>query len=97
VLGTRVALDCAAAGHDGTMVTVRYWAGARAAAGRAEEAVDAGTVGELLGAIGSRPPLARVLGASSLLVDGTAVRRDDEGYPLAAGAVVDVLPPFAGG
>lgn len=79
------------------MVTVRYWAGARAAAGRAEEAVDAGTLGELLGAIGARPQLARVLGASSLLVDGTAVRRDDVDHRLAAGSVVDVLPPFAGG
>ena len=78
-------------------MTVRYWAGARAAAGRDEEAVEAATVGELLGAIGAHPPLARVLSASSLLVDGTAVRRDDVGHPLPAGAVVDVLPPFAGG
>ena len=78
-------------------MTVRYWAGARAAAGRAEEAVEAGTVGELLSRIGARPPLARVLDASSLLVDGTAVRRDDREHPLPAGAVVDVLPPFAGG
>jgi hypothetical protein len=36
-----------------------------------------------------------VLGASSLLVDGTAVRREDAAHPLPAGAVVDVLPPFA--
>jgi molybdopterin converting factor small subunit len=79
------------------MVTVRYWAGARAAAGRAEEAVEARTVGELLGAIGGNPPLDRVLRASSLLVDGTAVRRDDAAHPLRASAVIDVLPPFAGG
>ena len=79
------------------MVTVRYWAGARAAAGRDEEAVDAGTIGELLTTIGSRPALARVLGASSLLVDGTSVRREDADRPLPPGAVVDVLPPFAGG
>ena len=79
------------------MVTVRYWAGARAAAGRAEESVDARTVGELLAAIGVRPALARVLGASSLLVDGTAVRREDTAHLLPGGAVVDVLPPFAGG
>ena len=78
-------------------MTVRYWAGARAAAGRSEEAVEAGTIGELLGRIGARPPLARVLGAASLLVDGTAVHRDDRERPLPAGAVVDVLPPFAGG
>jgi molybdopterin synthase sulfur carrier subunit len=79
------------------MVTVRYWAGARAAAGREEEAVEARTVGELLGAIGGNPPLDRVLSASSLLVDGTAVRREDAAHPLPTGAVVDVLPPFAGG
>jgi molybdopterin synthase sulfur carrier subunit len=76
---------------------VRYWAGARAAAGREEQAVEASTLGELLGAIRGRAPLDRVLEASSLLVDGTAVRRDDAGHPLPAGAVVDVLPPFAGG
>jgi molybdopterin converting factor small subunit len=79
------------------MVTVRYWAGARAAAGREEEAVEARTIGELLGAISGNPPLDRVLNAASLLVDGTAVRRDDPAHPLPAGAVVDVLPPFAGG
>jgi molybdopterin synthase sulfur carrier subunit len=79
------------------VVTVRYWAGARAAAGREEEAVEASPVREQLGAIGGRPPLDRVLVASSLLVDGTAVRREDAAHPLPAGAVVDVLPPFAGG
>ena len=79
------------------MVTVRYWAGARAAAGREQEAVEAATVGDLLAAIGARPRLARVLGASSLLVDGTAVRREDVDRRLPTGAVVDVLPPFAGG
>jgi len=79
------------------VVTVRYWAGARAAAGRAEEAVDAGTIGELVVRISADPTLARVVGASSLLVDGTAVRRDDADRRLPAGAVVDVLPPFAGG
>jgi molybdopterin converting factor small subunit len=79
------------------VVTVRYWAGARAAAGREEQAVEAATLGELLRAIRGSAPLDRVLDASSLLVDGTAVRRDDAGHPLPADAVVDVLPPFAGG
>lgn len=83
--------------HDGRVVTVRYWAGAKAAAGLGEEAVEAATVGELLGVLGGRPPLARVLNAASLLVDGTAVRREDSGRQIPAGAVVDVLPPFAGG
>ena len=76
---------------------MRYWAGARAAAGREEEAVEARTLGELLGAISGRPTLDRVLVASSLLVDGTAIRREDTAHPLPAGAIVDVLPPFAGG
>ncbi len=78
-------------------MTVRYWAGARAAAGREEQAVEAGTLGELLGAIRGSAPLDRVLEASSILVDGTAVRRDDTTRPLPPGAIVDVLPPFAGG
>jgi molybdopterin synthase sulfur carrier subunit len=79
------------------VATVRYWAGAKAAAGRAEQTVEAGTLGELLAAIRSGGPLDRVLEASSLLVDGTAVRRDDATRPLPANAVVDVLPPFSGG
>jgi molybdopterin converting factor small subunit len=79
------------------VVTVRYWAGARAAAGREEEAVDAGTVGELLAGLSTRPDLARVLTAASLLVDGEAVRRGDADHQLASGSIVDVLPPFAGG
>lgn len=83
--------------HDGGVVTVRFWAGARAAAGREEQAVEAGTLGELLTTMRGNAALDRVLEASSILVDGTAVRRDDAAHPLPAGAVVDVLPPFAGG
>ena len=79
------------------MVTVRYWAGARAAAAREEEVVEAGTVGELLTALSARPSLAKVLGAASLRVDGEVVRRDDSDHKLVTGSVVDVLPPFAGG
>lgn len=79
------------------VVTVRYWAGARAAAGRAEDAVDAGTVGELLALVGTRHDIERVLAVCSLLVDGTAIRPEDVDRPLPADAVVDLLPPFAGG
>jgi sulfur-carrier protein len=79
------------------VVTVRYWAGARAAAGRTEEAVEAATLGELLAAVRSRRGLQRVLPACSLLVDGVSVRSDNHGHLLPAGAVVDLLPPFAGG
>lgn len=79
------------------MVTVRYWAAARAAAGQAEEDVAAGTVGELLSAIAARHDMGRVLAVCSLLVDGMQVRADDNDHPLPGTAVVDVLPPFAGG
>jgi molybdopterin converting factor small subunit len=78
-------------------VTVRYFAGARAAAGVASETRDAGTLDELVGQIvashGER--LEKVLTACSFLVDGTQTR--DRSLALAPGAVVDVLPPFAGG
>jgi molybdopterin converting factor small subunit len=55
------------------------------------------TLGELVGQLvdehGAR--LERVLTACSFLVDGTQTR--DRSLPLPSGAVVDVLPPFAGG
>ena len=78
-------------------VTVRYFAGARAAAGVDTETRSAGTLDELVGQIvadhGER--LERVLTACSFLVDGTTTR--DRALMLSPGAVVDVLPPFAGG
>ena len=78
-------------------VTVRYFAGARAAAGVDTEAHEAATLDELVtrivGAHGER--LERVLPACSFLVDGTSAR--DRALPLPPGVVVDVLPPFAGG
>lgn len=78
-------------------VTVRYFAGARAVAGVDTETCTAGTLQELVGQIvdahGER--LARVLTACSFLVDGTQTR--DRAARLGADAVVDVLPPFAGG
>jgi molybdopterin converting factor small subunit len=78
-------------------VTVRYFAGARAAAGVDSEIRDAASLDQLVGQIvadhGER--LERVLTACSFLVDGTSTR--DWASPLAPGAVVDVLPPFAGG
>ena len=78
-------------------VTVRYVAGARAAAGVDTESRDAGTLDELVGQIvgehGER--LERVLTACSFLVDGTSTR--DRAVTLSPGSVVDVLPPFAGG
>ncbi|HEX2904652.1 MAG TPA: MoaD/ThiS family protein [Jatrophihabitans sp.] len=76
-------------------VTVRYWAGARRVAGRDSERVHAADVAGLLAQLSDRSPaLARVLAASSILVDTVA---STPGQRLQPGAVVDVLPPFAGG
>jgi sulfur-carrier protein len=78
-------------------VTVRYFAGARAAAGVDTETRTAESLDELIGQIvathGER--LERVLTACSFLVDGTSTR--DRAHELSPGSVVDVLPPFAGG
>lgn len=79
---------------------VRYFAGARAAAGVAEELVEltpGTTVADLLAAERARrgPELARVLAACSFLLDGVAVH--DHAVEVPDGAELDVLPPFAGG
>jgi molybdopterin converting factor small subunit len=82
----------------GYEVTVRYFAGARAAAGVAEEVVAAGlTVAELVADLESRhgPRLGKVLAVASVLVDGLTCH--DREVPLPAGSTVDILPPFAGG
>jgi sulfur-carrier protein len=78
-------------------VTVRYFAGARAAAGVDTETRDASTLDQLVGQIVDEhgEKLARVLTACSFLVNGTSTR--DRALALSPGAVVDVLPPFAGG
>ena len=78
-------------------VTVRYFAGARAAVGVDTETRDAGSLDELVGQIVEEhgEKLERVLTACSFLVDGTSTR--DRALRLGPGAVVDVLPPFAGG
>lgn len=80
-------------------LTVRYFAGARAAAGRAEETLPAAgrSLDDLLDELSARhgDRLAVVLKAASFLVDGVACH--DRQTPLPAGVTVDVLPPFAGG
>ncbi len=82
--------------HGAETVLVRYWAGARAAAGVDEERL-AGptTVAELVSRLASaHPALVAVLPVCSVLVEGRAGTGDD---PVPAGTVVEVLPPFAGG
>ncbi|GII93396.1 MoaD/ThiS family protein [Sinosporangium siamense] len=80
-------------------VTIRYWAAARSAAGTAEEVFEAATLAELLGeATRGRADLARVVGLSSLLIDGAPVgTRDPAAMVLQEGAAIEVLPPYAGG
>jgi len=89
------------------IVTLRYWAAAKDAAGLAEERVDAGDLAAALAAgiaaAAAREPasadrLRLVIARSSFLVDGEpAGTRRPEAVPVADGAVVEVLPPFAGG
>ncbi|MBM6403121.1 MoaD/ThiS family protein [Phycicoccus sp. CSK15P-2] len=76
-------------------VTVRYWAGARAAAGVDSDVVAAGDVATLAEAlVALRPGLRDVLPVCTVLVDGRAATGADALRP---GADVEVLPPFAGG
>jgi sulfur-carrier protein len=84
------------------VVTVRYWAAARAAAGRAEDHVAGDTVEEVLMAARAlhdeNPRFAQVLGVSSLLLGDQPVgSRDRREIAVSNGDVLEVLPPFAGG
>ncbi len=81
-------------------VTVRYFAAAAEAAGIPQEVVEipaestvAHLLEELVGRHGDR--LEQVLKRSSLLVDEVVVRDREALTP--TGAMIDVLPPFAGG
>ncbi len=85
-------------------VTVRYWAGARAAAGTAEDTFDLaadGSLSDLLALVLERHPddrMARTVGVCSVLVGDRPVRSQDPAtVVIAPGAVVELLPPFAGG
>jgi molybdopterin converting factor small subunit len=82
---------------DDPMILVRYFAGARAAAGCPEEKITGATLESVIATIsklhGER--LATVLAASTFLIDGLANHARSAALP--AGTTVDVLPPFAGG
>jgi molybdopterin converting factor small subunit len=84
-------------------VTIRYWASARAAAGCDSERFTAHHVGEVLeAAAAAHAGLGAVLAVSSILLDGRPVARagtlpEPLPEPLYEGAVLEVLPPFAGG
>lgn len=84
-------------------VLVRYWAGARAAAGIAEEPV-AGplTLAQLLDEVVARhhdrPRLKDVVAVCSVLVGDRPVGTSDPAeVVLRPGDTVELLPPFAGG
>jgi molybdopterin synthase sulfur carrier subunit len=87
---------------DMAKVTIRYWAAAKQAAGVPEEIVYANTLGGALNTVvAARKPgdrLAEVLKRSSFLVNADPVgRTSKESIVLDEGAVIEVLPPFAGG
>ncbi|WP_122261860.1 MoaD/ThiS family protein [Ornithinimicrobium cerasi] len=79
------------------MATVRYFAAAAEAAGTESERVAADDLGSLKARLVALhgAELARVLSRSSVLHEGQYV--SDPSLPIAHDAVVDVLPPFAGG
>ena len=79
------------------MATVRFFAAAAEAAGTQSEHVEADDLGSLLASLRERhgAELARVLALGSVLHDGQYV--SDPDLPLGHDAVLDVLPPFAGG
>ena len=79
------------------MITVRYFAGAREAAGVTTEQLGGPTsVAALRAALTAvHPGLADVLPKCALLVAGARSTSDDTKVP--DDVVIDVLPPFAGG
>jgi sulfur-carrier protein len=85
------------------VVTMRYWAAAKEAAGVPEESVTADTLAAALAVIRARRQsgadrLSLVLARSSFLIDGQPVgTRASDAVELADGNVIEVLPPFAGG
>lgn len=83
------------------LVTVRYWAAARAAAGLEEESVPAATLAEVLVEVHARHPnraFANALRTCSVLVGELPVgSREPADVRLATGDRVEFLPPFAGG
>jgi molybdopterin synthase sulfur carrier subunit len=90
------------------IVTLRYWAAAKEAAGIDEETISAETLAgalaaargkaEYAGQVGQDSRLRAVLARSSFLIDGLPVgTRAPEAVMLSDSAVIEVLPPFAGG
>ena len=85
--------------HTDVVVTVRYFAAARSAAGSDDEAITLApdtSVADLVATLSAKSAeLAQVLRRCSYLCDGVAVR--DHSQVLRGSQTLDVLPPFAGG
>ena len=89
---------------DETTVLVRYWAGARAAVGAAEETIPVGagaTVADVVDSVRARhgsDAVQRIIGACSLLIGERPLGvRPPAEVSVSPGDVIDFLPPFAGG
>ena len=79
-------------------VCVRFWAAAREAAGASQDWVPAGRLDDVFASLRDRygERMARLLAISALLVDGQRIP-PDPALDLPNGAVLEILPPFAGG
>jgi molybdopterin synthase sulfur carrier subunit len=81
-------------------ITVRYWAAARSAAGCESDALSGDTLADVITAAGALHPggLPMLLDICAYLIDGRPAKRTEAGrIVLTSGAVIEVLPPFAGG
>ena len=83
-------------------VRVRYWAAARAAAGREVDEVSGETLADVLDAVrllhADETRFAQVVDVCSVLVGERPVgSRDPATVRIDAGGTVELLPPFAGG
>jgi sulfur-carrier protein len=83
-------------------VRVRYWAAARAAAGREVDEVPGETLADVLDAVrrlhADQPRFAQVVDVCSVLVGARPVGSQDPAtVRVDAGETVELLPPFAGG
>ncbi len=81
---------------------MRYWAAAKAAAGREVDHVDPGTVAEVLDAVAAlhdgNERFMRVLEICSVLVGEEPLGgADPASVTVPAGGRLELLPPFAGG
>lgn len=87
-----------------TTVTARYWAGARAAAGVAQDVFEVTgpiTLAEVVRRVLAAhpgPEVARTIGVCSVLLGDRPVGREDAAEVVVdPGTTVEFLPPFAGG